>query len=394
MDDTRKPDVLISQMTPHNDHEEALGAGLKYTEEIGRMQLSLPARDCWLWLDGIDAPISGLNIASFRQRFGAVSIPAEGIGGVETIPAFRRQGHMRTLLTKALERIAKRVPVVFVSDGIEDTYEQFGFVNCLIEATLTVSVRHVERMAQHYTRPPTDLVRDFLPEDLPGIVNLYNTAHAQRPWTHERHAQWNNLVPLETWKAGSEVIILERDNSIAGYAISKGALFGHRIRPVVVDEFTAVDQRAAHSLLQDIASRCWQMRLNTYQIREPLDSIVGQAARQLGCEYQQIYLPSGGMLGMILNRQHLLNLLEPELRRRLPSADLATRHTDTFTALHRGELIPDNRDLLRLLLGFWSIADLPSLPIPDTYRQIFDAWFPGGGASLLPMPYAHILDRY
>ena len=71
--------------------EEEVEAGLRYTEETGRIEQSLAVRDCFLWQAGIDEPISGLNLLSFRQRFGAVSVATEGIGGVETLLPFRRR---------------------------------------------------------------------------------------------------------------------------------------------------------------------------------------------------------------------------------------------------------------------------------------------------------------
>src|SRR5215510_999329 len=109
-------------MTIQYEVEEELESGLKYTEDTSRIEQSRLVRDCCLWQAGVAEPISGLNVLSFRQRFGAVAVPAEGIGGVETVPAFRRQGHIRTLLTKVVAGMAKRVPVAFVSDGIEGLY--------------------------------------------------------------------------------------------------------------------------------------------------------------------------------------------------------------------------------------------------------------------------------
>src|SRR5688500_6494473 len=109
-------------MTTHYELEEVIGTELKYTEETGRTEGGLPVRDCSLWQAAVAEPISGLNVLSFRQRFGAIAIPTEGIGGVETLPSFRRRGYVSQLLIKAIEGIAKRVPIVLVSDGIEDLY--------------------------------------------------------------------------------------------------------------------------------------------------------------------------------------------------------------------------------------------------------------------------------
>jgi hypothetical protein len=228
------------------------------------------------------------------------------------------------------------------------------------------------------------------------MVALYNEAHAYRPWTHERHAGWNQLVVTQTWQPGSEVIILERDQRLAGYAILKERQYGHSVSSFVVDELTATDAEAAQALLVEVSTRCWHMRFSEFWVREPLDSAVGQAAQRLGCGYHRTFPRSGGMMGAILDRQQLLPLLEPELRRRLPSDELRTAHTAAFDALCQGELIPDARDLLRLLVGYWSTAHARAYGkvIPAQYERVVDAWFPGDGTQVLPLAYAHTLDRY
>ena len=376
--------------------EDDIAPGLKYTEDTGRTELSLSARDCWLWQAGVDEPISGLNVVSFRQRFGAVAVPAEGIGGVETRPAFRRRGYVRTVLTRALVEIAKRVPVVFVSEGIEELYEKLGFVPCVADAYLSVPIRNVERMADRSARPVPFHVRSFTLDDLPAMVTLYNAVHAHRPWTHERHHGWNQLRVTQTWEPGSDVIILEHDAVVAGYAILMEPRYGRLASSIVVDELTACDVAAAEALLGAVAERCWRMRVSEFRVHEPLDSAVGLAARRLGCAYQQSFPPSGGMMGMILDRQQLLRLLEPELRRRLPSDELQAAHSAAFGALCRGEVVGDNQVLLRLLVGYWSATDAGALgtELLECYQGVCDAWFPGGGSPSMPLPYAHILDRY
>jgi hypothetical protein len=121
------------------------------------------------------------------------------------------------------------------------------------------------------------------------------------------------------------------------------------------------------------------------------------------------------MMAAILNRPGLLAALEPELRRRARAAagtgtggtgviavDTVATGADRNVAdaalgeLSRGALIPDDRLLIRLLLGYSSAADVPTLAaaVPAGRRRTCSAWFPGGGAAVLPTPFAHILDRY
>ncbi|MEM7034987.1 MAG: GNAT family N-acetyltransferase, partial [Chloroflexota bacterium] len=238
-------------------------------------------------------------------------------------------------------------------------------------------------------------LRAFTADDLPAMIDLYNTVHATRPWTFERQANWNRIRPQQTWRAGSEVIILTEGDRLVGYAILPRYTYGQVSRQYVVDELTAENRTVAQHLLAEISARCHQFYLSEFQIREPLDSMVGTVAQAIGCFYRQEFFSAGGILGLILNRQKLLDELEPELRRRLGSGD-QTDHAQAFAKLQQGDLIPDDTTLLRLLLGTWSLveAEVNGTVIPPTYQRICQGWFPGGGTYFLPTPYSHYLDRY
>jgi GNAT superfamily N-acetyltransferase len=389
-------------MTTVYQVDEELEPGLRYTEEFSRIVRSFPVGDYMLWKEGIEEPISGLNVLYFRQRLGAIAVPSAGIGGVETLPPFRRQGYARMLLTRAIESIARRVPIVYISEAIEGLYEKHGFVNCLSEAYLEIQIRNVERLAGSTTDHVRSLNLAHLPATLPAMVGLYNKAHAMRPWTHERQSGWNRLHETQTWQVGSEAIVAERGGRLVGYAILREEPFGWTQSPFVAHELTARDVKAAHALLVEVAARCWKLRLPSFRVREPLDSAVGRAAKQLGCRVHQTYPPSGGMMGAILDRRQLLSLLEPELRRRAAGIDLGTEQAAAFDALCRGEALPDNGVLLRLLVGHWSPGDAaafsnagtPGTEVPVPFERVFEAWFPGGGTRQLPLPYSHVLDRY
>ena len=376
--------------------EVELEPELRYTEETGRVVRSLPVRDCLLWKKGIEEPISGLNILSFRQRFGVVAVPCEGIGGVETMPEFRRQGYMSRLMRLALRGISERVGAAFIADAVMDVYEKFGFVTCLPESTLLLRVREVEMIAGKCEVEENGRLRQFTPDDLPALVDLYNREHAGRPGTLERQADWNRLFETKTWRPGSEVIVYERGRQLAGYAIVTGQRFGKPNSTYVAEELTAVDVDAAKVLLVEMAVRCWQMRLSEFEVREPLDSTVGRAAKEIGCRYEQAFRRSGGMMGRILKRRSLLQLLEQELQQRLPDNGLRRQHAAAFAALCRGEIIADNGLLLRLLLGYWSLSDASSTAarLPVAYKPVCEAWFPGGGGKELQTAYGHCLDRY
>jgi ribosomal protein S18 acetylase RimI-like enzyme len=368
-----------------------LEPGLRYTETIESGAGSRSVRYCRLVADQ-DTPVGELEVHSFRWRFGAVAVDAEGIGGVEVQPSFRRRGHMGRLLRQALDGMSRRVHVATVSDGIQGVYEKFGFVTSVAEGHLDIRVRDVERAAAA-AGPAAARVRPGSTEDLPAMVDLYNSTHAHRPWTHERPADWNRLVPRTTWRPGSEILAVEAEGTLAGYAIVAGRSFGGGYFGLTVQEMAARDAGIALCLLADVARSAWELRVSEFRVREPLDGVVGRLARHLGCGYTQEFPPTGGMMAAILNRSELLATLEPELRRR----DRGTAAVDAaMDELARGELIPDSGLLVRLLLGYASAVDASTLAatIPERHRRTCSAWFPGGGTADLPVPYAHALDRY
>ncbi|WP_225900731.1 MULTISPECIES: GNAT family N-acetyltransferase [unclassified Streptomyces] len=356
---------------------------------------SLRVRYCRLRTAG-GKPVAELEVLSFHLRFGAVAVAAEGIGGVETQPGFRRQGHMGRLLRRALAGMAQRVDVACVSDGIEGVYEQFGFVGAVAEGHLVIPVRNVEQAAGDDLGTAVPGIRSGSPADLPAMIRMYNTAHAQRPWTHARHTGWNRLIPQATWKPGSQTLILQTDGAAAGYAVLQGRAFGDPLGSLTVDELVAENAAAARRLLMAIARLCWKRRLSEFTVREPADGLTGRVARHMGCTYQQRYPPSGGMMAAVLNRSSLLRKLEPELRRRAAVQQPDQVYDKAFDALRRGDLFPDDKALIRLLLGYWSTDDayVHGMPVPERYRDLCNAWFPGGGTQSLPTPYAHRLDRY
>ncbi|MCX5376980.1 GNAT family N-acetyltransferase [Streptomyces sp. NBC_00091] len=363
-------------------------------------------RHCRMRREGDPEPVCALEVVSFRQRFGAVAVAAEGIGGVETRPDCRREGYMRELLGAAVGGMRGRVAVGFVSEAIEGAYEQRGFVTALGDGELVVPVRAVERAAGSEggsaggSSGGEYRVREGSAADLPEVVRIFNSAHAERPWSRVRDADWDRRVPQGMWKPGSELLVLEgaggaggTDRGVAGYALLRGRSFGDSVRTLVVHEMGAWEAAGVRRLLVELAARCWELRLSSFTVREPADSLVGRVARGWGCAYRQRFPVGGGMMARILRREALVRELEPELRRR---AQGYPYEGAAVGELARGVLVPDDGMLVRLLLGHWSVGDavVQGLVVPEGYEGLYGRWFPGGGTPGLPLPHAHVLDRY
>lgn len=403
--------------------EEHIGEGFRYTEARTESRFGEAIRKCALWQDGVEEPVSSLMLFPLRQRFGSAAVAVEGFGGVETPPPHRGKGNIRRLLEHTLAHLRDRVAAAFLF-GVEELYNRFGLVTCLEERSLTMWVRRTAALPESHSAK----LRVATPDELPFIVELYNRAHSHRPWTIERDpARWNRIPLYETWTPGSTIYTLEEIPGVPGarerrpaprieaYAVFRDTTFGNPRRRFSIEEICAADLGAARRILAAVGRRAGAEHLDRFTVYEPEDSFVGMAARDAGCEISHRTQPTGGGMGIILDRARLLDALQDELRRRQETAlrrgatgdgpartagnESTSEHPEerhVLDMLKSGELIRDDRDLLRLLVGYWSLADLDARGEgpPKRVRGLLEAWFPGTGACGLPIPYAHPLDRY
>jgi predicted acetyltransferase len=373
---------------------EQLEPGVRYVEEQSRIVLGVPVKDCFLVADGEDEPISMLDMRTFEQRFGAVAIRMEGIGGVETQPKYRRRGWMSKLLARALAGVAERVSVAAIGDAIPSVYEKHGFVNCVADRELVLDARCLAALGKVQADAPRK-PRPMVEADLPDVTALYNEVHAHRPWTHRRPPDWNKLVPEKTWSPGSEAIVLEHQGGISAYAIFTRPLYGHHKPEFRVDEMAARDQASARLLIPAVADLSLRAQQIQFAVAEPLDCVVGRTLKDLGCTLRETHFSSGGMMSHILHMKEFLAAIEPELRRRCQGLTPESLHRAAFTALMTGSLGVDASALLSLLVGHWSLSDARTRGLPSSrFDEVLHLWFPGGSSDRLPIAHAHRLDRY
>lgn len=384
--------------------DEHLDGGLRYSEEVSTEAWRGPCRRCRLWAPGGNGPVSSLVLWTLKQRFGAVVLEIEGMGGVETPPDHRGKGYGTRLVTRALAGAAGRVDAVFLY-GIRRMYSKLGFATCLADSSLSVRVRDAERAGDS---PPAD--RGPLgPGDLPALVRLFNTEHRTRPWTLVREDSLaKRLAASHPWRPAPETIVIRSRGELRGYAIVSGTTYGKPLSEFTAIEMTAADPGSARSLLAAVAAACFQWRIDTFTVEEPPDGMIGTEARRLGCEERRIWVPDGEGMGRILRRSSLLARLEGELARRERCAETGeviasaeglslagAGSARTFEALRSGELVPDDGQLLQLILGYrsWQEAERSGLEASAEHRRTLARWFPGA-APYLPVGHAHRLDRY
>ena len=382
---------------PIPDIDERLPDGLRYTEttdESGPRR----SRHCALHLDGEKEPVSSLVLHRLEVRFGGTSLPSEGVGGVQSRPEYRRRGYNTTLIRRALQGAAARVPAVFLY-GIEGYYTRFGFTACLPEHSISFWVRRTRAISA------TDswVIREAADDDLASVVELYNDLHANRPWTCVRGRETVALMRQETaWRPRPDVVLFERNGGLDAYAIIAHRPYGWNGRTFSVMEAGARDVGAARAILAEVGRRCRAEDLEQFTVDEPPDSMVGLAARALGCSITETTSLDGDGMGTLLDRPGVVNALSDELVRRTvgfrdEEAPPNLRTLDrALRTLADGESVPDDSALLRLLVGSRSWHESIALGecTATNHDRILRLMFPGGGTAALPFPYAHRIDRY
>jgi GNAT superfamily N-acetyltransferase len=402
MSDQGSIDPTISG-TPFTVEEHLVG-GLRYDERLTVEPGRGSCRTCSLWAPGAADPVSTLRIRSLRQRFGAVIVAAEGVGGVQTPHEHRGRGYGTRLVEHAIAGARERVATMFLF-GIQKMYSKLGFATCLADTTLSMQVRNAEAAEAS----PGDERSSFVPDDLPALVRLFNEEHRVRPWTAVRgEYPFVRLTASHPWRPAPDVIVIRREGTPRAYAVVSGTTYGRPLREMAVVEAAAVDASAARSLLAAVARTCWEWRIGSFTLEEPADGSVGTEARRLGCEVRQTWVPDGEGMGLILDRAKLIAALEGELARRERCAETGqpinaadglslsgSAPMGTFEALLAADLVPDDGWLIQLLLGFrsWHEAEHAGLETPAEHRRTLLRWFPGT-APYLPAGHAHRLDRY
>ena len=226
---------------------------------------------------------------------------------------------------------------------------------------------------------------------------LYNRVHATRPWTVARGPNWDRVPQAGEWQPGSETHLMERDGILQGYVVLRSHLFGWRSRRFELREIVARDTGTAAILLAYALHRARQLNYDRIAVHEPPDSSVGQVARSVGCEQVNRYWAAGGGMGRIVDRARFVDAIAAELARRARAAGVSESvAAPAQAALRDGTLVPDDGDLLRLVVGYQRLDEVADERQggADAERAVAAAWFPGGGGAVLPVPFAHHLDHY
>ena len=85
--------------------------------------------------------ISWCSLADCRMRIGESVVAMGGIGGVGTLPEFRRKGYSRQVMEAAIAVMEREKYAISFLHGIQEFYHRFGFITCMAEHEFSLDTR-------------------------------------------------------------------------------------------------------------------------------------------------------------------------------------------------------------------------------------------------------------
>lgn len=158
-------------------------------------------------------PVSCLTVVPTQLCIGGVVVPAAGVAGVATRPAFQRRGSAAALLTATVPALYAELgfPVALLHPVSAPFYRQFGW---------EYASRHVRWLSAPSSLPPRAdavCVRPASDADWPAITALHDAETRIETGAFARDSRRWQLIRLPV--PGRETFVHEQQGVISGYCI-------------------------------------------------------------------------------------------------------------------------------------------------------------------------------
>lgn len=352
--------------------------------------------------------VSHVELLDMPVRYGDMIIHVAAISGVATLPAWRGRGLASALMEQAMAEMAARdMPLAVLLTGSQAFYERLGWSDwpppgCAIEWA------EAEELAARLTVPQRFSVAAYRPDDLAGVMALYERFNAGRPGTLVRPERyWRSL--LVRWLEATEypgqrnaVYVARREGHLVGTCFAftdEDAL--------VISEVAYDDVGAVGPLLKTLVAGRDASKWRRLVAVLPWDNVALWLIQATGRS-----VPNGpmGIMWRINDLAGLLRQVKPVLEGRLRASSpaplpnleegsivLAYEQGEVALEVVKGRLDIDRpagsltpgrswhcrlsqADLVSLLLGSYASADwLNGLGLPDKARPLLETLFPPAG---------------
>ena len=157
--------------------------------------------------------VSCLTIVPTQLRIGGVVVPAAGVAGVATRPAFQRRGFAAALLAATVSALDFELgfPVALLHPVSAPFYRRFGW---------EYASRHVRWLSAPSSLPryaEADDVRPALDADWPAILALHDGETRTQTGAFQRDTRRWQIIRLPV--PNRETFVYERSGEISGYCL-------------------------------------------------------------------------------------------------------------------------------------------------------------------------------
>ncbi len=158
-------------------------------------------------------PVSCLTVVPTLLRIGGVVVPAAGVAGVATRPAFQRRGYAAALLAATVPALYTEMsfPVALLHPVSAPFYQRFGW---------EFASRHVRWLSAPSSLPQHSeaaYVRPVQGGDWPAIAALHDAETSSRTGSFARDTRRWQLIRLPV--PNRETFVYEQGGAIAGYSV-------------------------------------------------------------------------------------------------------------------------------------------------------------------------------
>lgn len=335
--------------------------------------------------------IGATQIFTFPIRMGIATLQLGGIGGVCTLPAFRRQGYNEALLTHCLEQMQQLGHDLSLLGGIPDYYHRFGYAVVMPSWQIKFSSQPLLKFS------PAHDIRKFTPEDLPLLQHLFEQEFSELDGTHVRSTEfWQYQFKL------NPVIYLAENQAKQPV----GYIWLETRDQIRIKEAAAQTAMAATSLLQFVAREAQpRFQPEISGNLHPEQAFLRFLYPLCDFSITSYHRSNGGWMARVMNLIPAFQKLAPELSRLLQKSNaemhlnvgFRTELGDLVLACHAGQVQVSREApshgfielsqsvLAQMIYGYHHFTDLIAyhgLKIPPVYLPLLQILFPKKKAFL------------
>ncbi len=175
-------------------------------------------------------PVSCLTVVPTQMRVGGTVVPAAGVAGVATRPAWQRRGFAAALLAATVPALYSEMgfPVALLHPVSAPFYQRFGW---------EFASRSVRWLSAPSSLPPyaeAGCVRAVRDTDWPAIAALHDGATGQETGSFARDPRRWQLIRLPV--PNREVFVYEQSGQVTGYGVTERHDILHLLEIVGVTE--------------------------------------------------------------------------------------------------------------------------------------------------------------